>query len=220
MPKKGPERKLPTFAGLQNLVNLRQVEFYFYQGSLMFAAWQDGHDIENISKLKEHIDSCPFAWKSIPALLNFRSICYFILDRNAQAARGLQTKIKSIVKKTGVEWYYSDAFLLAYQGKFKEGLQAYRRAFKMEAPLPLPVEIETFIVWTLQNEPEKIQFHFFLGLINYRVKNDRISANADFETFLKLAVDPQYQELVGEATKAIEELALTEQNTLDLYATH
>jgi hypothetical protein len=48
----------------------------------------------------------------------------------------------------------------------------------------IPVETEEFILRVLRQEPDKIQLHFCLGLVNWQGKNDKKRAVGDFKAFI------------------------------------
>ena len=45
-------------------------------------------------------------------------------------------------------------------------------------------EVEDFIVWLIEEEPDKYQFHYCLGFFNWKIKGDLHQAVNDFEEFL------------------------------------
>jgi tetratricopeptide (TPR) repeat protein len=129
--------------------------------------------------------------------MNAKAICEFVLRRNVSTAHKLITKCRNDADAT---WWYSRAFLHAYQGKMDEALSDYKRAFR--GPIPdksVPIQCEDFIHSVLKDEPDRIQLHFCLGLINYHAKEDYAVATEDFERFLALVKDGEFKRLVAEA---------------------
>lgn len=45
-------------------------------------------------------------------------------------------------------------------------------------------EVEDFIVWVLEEEPDKYQYHYCLGFFNWKIKGDLHQSVNDFEAFL------------------------------------
>ena len=68
------------------------------------------------------------------------------------------------------------------------------------------VEIEEFLLWILSEEPQKKQFHFCLGLINYFGKNDLMTAKKDFEEFLRLTAESEFTDQKELAKKYLDEI--------------
>ena len=50
--------------------------------------------------------------------------------------------------------------------------------------------------WVLEQEPDKIQLHFCLGLVNFLGKGDYARALQDFEKFLEAASKEQFEEQI------------------------
>jgi len=48
----------------------------------------------------------------------------------------------------------------------------------------IPAQIEEFMCWLLEEEPQKYQLHYCLGFINWKIKGDKAQAIKDFEIFL------------------------------------
>jgi tetratricopeptide (TPR) repeat protein len=87
------------------------------------------------------------------------------------------------------------AFLLAYKGSLTKALAEYKRASKRHLLNQRGLlEIEDFICWVVEKEPDKTQLHFCLGLINYFAKGDREQALHDFEKFLETTPSDQFVE--------------------------
>jgi hypothetical protein len=80
--------------------------------------------------------------------------------------------------------------LKAYDGDLRLANSKYKAAFKSEYADSVPIECEEFITDVLAREPDKVQFYYCLGLINYFAKKDYSSAKKDFELFLKTG-DPE-----------------------------
>jgi len=90
--------------------------------------------------------------------------------------------------KRDAAWLYSKAFLLAYQGgDLSQAYHAYQQAFKGSTAPIVPIEVEEFILNVLENEAEKIQLWYCLGLINFFKKEDYLLAKEYFKKFISLA---------------------------------
>jgi tetratricopeptide (TPR) repeat protein len=111
-----------------------------------------------------------------------KAICEFVLRQDIPAAHKLITRCRTDLDNT---WRYSRAFLHAYQGKMEEAVADYKHAFN--GPVrdkSVPVQCEEFIQIVLAEEPERIQLHFCLGLINFYAKQDYLAAERDLSQFL------------------------------------
>lgn len=111
-----------------------------------------------------------------------KAMAEFILRRNIKEARNLIGQCRRV---RDVTWRYSLAFLHAYGGDLEAAHDEYRRAFR--GPLQnitVPIQCEEFIQIILDEEPDKEQLHFCLGLINYNMKRDYVAAKRDFDRFV------------------------------------
>jgi hypothetical protein len=130
-----------------------------------------------------------------------RSIIYFVLDHDPQKALREVVSCRQVRDAT---WRYSYAFLLAYIGRLGDAKKAYDRAFDYTTHESVPLQCESFISWVLSNEPEKVQLHYCLGLINWHVKGDFPQAIDDMQKFLELASDEEFPEMKRVAEANIE----------------
>jgi len=79
----------------------------------------------------------------------------------------------------------AELFFMHIKVKMDESVADYRHAFGGPiADGSVPIQSEEFIQIVLANEPNLIQLHFCLGLINYHAKSDYASAASDFREFL------------------------------------
>jgi tetratricopeptide (TPR) repeat protein len=130
-----------------------------------------------------------------------KAICEFVLRKNVLAAQALITKCRDDSDST---WRYSSAFLHAYQGKMKEAMSDYRKAFKgTVADKSVPIQCEGFIQSVLATDPNCVQLHFCLGLINYHAKEDFAVAAEDFGKFLSMVKDGEFKSVAVKAQELL-----------------
>jgi hypothetical protein len=114
--------------------------------------------------------------------LLLEAICCFVLRRDVKAAK---RNIKNCQHNKDGTWLYSYAFLFAYEGNMRSAKKLYMKAFKRPVGMAnVPLQTEQFIMDTLSAEPEKIQLHFCLALLNYYGKQDYLAAEQDLNRFL------------------------------------
>lgn len=167
--------------------------------------WRKSRNIEDLEKMMEHLmEGGPYKDSYYTAVLS--SLYYFVKDRSTQRARKILVpwRIKALTDATGA---FDEAFFYAYDGKLKDSVRCYNKAFKKETSSQILVEIEEFLLWILSDEPKKKQFHFCLGLINYFGKKDMITAKKDFEKFLRLTDDTEFNDQRELAKKYLDEIA-------------
>ncbi len=118
------------------------------------------------------------------------AMCEFVLRKDIPAAHKLVTKCRNDSDAT---WWYSRAFLHAYQGKMDEAAADYKHAFNGPiADRSVPIQCEEFIQIALAKEPDRVQLHFCLGLINYHAKSDYAGAVRDLGQFLSKLKDGEF----------------------------
>jgi hypothetical protein len=83
----------------------------------------------------------------------------------------------------------------------------YRIAFSHPSSNPtVPIQSEQFIMDVLAEEPDKVQLHYCLGLINYYAKKDIMAARRDFHTFLSACPENVFVQERREAVRYIEQI--------------
>jgi len=138
--------------------------------------------------------------KNYQALLS-SAICHFSLRRDVASAKRAARACRPMRDQI---WRYSFAFLLAYEGNTKKAREEYKMAFKGPTANPtVAVQVEAFIHLVLQDEPDKVQLHFFSGLLNLYVKEDKEGALKDLTAFLAAKGSERFPE---ERTEAEEHL--------------
>lgn len=170
---------------LKRLLPKRLNDAYVYMCRASFARWDVCRDIQNFRDTIYWIQKSDEANKnkhSIEFLL-YKAMEEFVLYKNLP-------KAKQWIKKCEAQylinpaWKYSAAFLEAYEGNLDTALQYYDAALLLEQGHVLPFQIEGFISWTLECEPEHTDLYFCLGYINENFKNDEASALINYKKFL------------------------------------
>ena len=82
-------------------------------------------------------------------------------------------------------WHFNLAFLRAYENDLKRSIRQYRICANYDVNPVTLSEIEDFIVWILEEEPDKYQYYYCLGFFNWKIKGDLRQSVHDFEEFLK-----------------------------------
>lgn len=153
------------------------------EARVLYARWRKDRKSEHLPLIKAHLDRAENHSPMFYDIWLMKALYWFVAERNIVKAKQELMKCSGINDST---WRFSEAFLLAYSGKLTEALRIYRAIMKSE-PSPsssLLVEVEEFITWIVQEEPEKVQLHFCLGVINYFGKEDHKQAEVDFDAFL------------------------------------
>jgi hypothetical protein len=76
-------------------------------------------------------------------------------------------------------------------------------------------EVEDFILWVLEEEPDKVQLYYCLGLLNELFKEDHRQAIQDYNQFLNKVNENDFVEQQASAQAKIERLQRGEMEELE-----
>jgi tetratricopeptide (TPR) repeat protein len=113
-----------------------------------------------------------------------RAIYYFLNGRNIKES----LKELEIAKNTkDYTWAYNKAFIEGYVGNLDEAYKLYRMVSKKNTVLDSYIQCEEFIYKIIEEEPDKVQLYYCLGLLMYMSREDMKLAKENFEKFIELA---------------------------------
>lgn len=187
---KSGKLNLPAIIKIKQRIPDRLVDIYLTQAAILFKRWDKHHHCKLIEEAIPFLEKIEKIRPNDYQFLLLNAIRYFVIDRNLAVAI---REIRKCKHENGPEWRYSLAFLQAYQGNLKQAYKQYQLAFRRTTDNKLPIEIEGFIIWMIEKEPEKVQLYFCLGLINFHTKGDLASAYRDFRKFLEEAPKDIYE---------------------------
>ena len=167
---------------IAKLLPRRFAQLYSAWQRHLYAAYFSTRNVQFIVKSDDICSKLLLYEPTNPHALLVKAICEFLLRKDIPAAHKLITRCRNEADST---WWYSRAFLHAYQGKMEEATSDYQHAFS--GPIrdkSVPVQCEEFINLILKEEPDRIQLHYCLGLINFHAKQDFLAAEKDFGQFL------------------------------------
>ena len=171
------EKIIEQVAREVSAINLVRADSYY-------ARWRD----EGFDEVA--LDSMGAALKKVDhasrAALTLKAIHLFLASRDTHGARSLLYQVKKSARD-GV-WEYNQGFLFAYDGNLKKARKHFIRGAHQRIPLRKSIaELELFICWVIEQDPDRHQLHFALGLLNWHLKGDFSRAIHDFEEFLDLS---------------------------------
>ncbi|WNB93412.1 tetratricopeptide repeat protein [Bacillus sp. NEB1478] len=123
----------------------------------------------------------------------YHSIFSFLINRNINRAKGLLDNVQSINDSSHK---FNMGFLFAYEGKITEAIKCYRQAIKMPNNEFILIEIEQFIEYILEIEPEKYHLYLCLAWIN-SFKGDNLLGKKDLQRFLRFATHDDKQRYIS-----------------------
>jgi hypothetical protein len=195
--------KFPGIRKLKKLIPLRLADVFLAKAKLAYQQWRKTRNINYLVIMNDEIENHKkYNPKSYEYHL-LKAIYFFVVNRDITNAKEILYKCKTFSDPT---WRYSLAFLYAYTGKMEKAIWYYDKAFERPIDHNLPFEIEEFISWLIEEEPDKYQLHFCLGLINLKAKGDVQAAKKDFKNFLGMSKDGEFQETLDQAREYIAEI--------------
>jgi len=187
----GQDKAFPIFAKLKQRVPLRLAEINQTRANIAYNRWVRTRNPAEIAEMGRHLGRIPSPHADAYGVLLLRSIFLFVQSRDVRGAMAVLKKCKGISEGA---WLYNLGFLHAYIGDLKRAIQRYRNAMTLSLEPSVIAQIEEFICWLIEEEPQKYQLHYCLGFINWKVKGDEAQAKKDFETFLSLGNDQEFIE--------------------------
>lgn len=197
--------KLPNAKKLLRLVPQRLYEVILREASELHFKWRSSHDAKLIDKIEALLSDLPIEYKASVQARNLRAMCGFILRRDTKFAKAELVECRKADSDNPV-YSYSLAFLAAYNGNLDEAYGLYRAAFNRDSTAHLAVEVEEFIAWCAEEEPEKVQLYFAMGYINGRQKKDAERAIQDFQIFIASADPSGFQHQIQIAHRFVKVL--------------
>ena len=169
-------------ARIRSRASERLCDIYKTQADRSHTQWRKTRDEDLMDKLNYYLEKYRKIREKTYDWRLKKAIWYFVSQGDVNNAYQEIMKCRGNADGT---WRYSLAFLEAYRGNLDQAVSAYNKAFTRPAPDGILFEVEEFICWALERNPEKYQLNFCLGYLNYKLKNDFDSAKADFERFIE-----------------------------------
>ena len=183
---------IPSIVKIRQRIPSRLAEVYTVRARVCYLNWRSTKAPNLMDEMKIYLDLLGrVAPKNITGHV-LRSIYLFVVNRDVA---GAIEECEESRCSEDITWRYNYAFLNAYKGNMKKARAEYKRASKLLPRDPgTLLEIENFISWMLEKEPDRTQLHFCLGHINFFSKGDKASALLDFEKFLETTPIDQFSE--------------------------
>jgi len=196
------KKNIPALNKIKSGLKIRLADVYDRQATIAHLRWRKTRSNNELYTVKKYLDKWEKVAPNKYRLRLLNSIYYFLVEHNTQKAKNELQKCKGIKDPV---WQYNIAFLYAYDGYMASADRNYKQAFKRSKEL-ISIEAEEFICWILEKEPDKIQLHYCLGLINYHDKCDYISAKKDFEKFIQLTNNGEFGKEISLAEQYLQDI--------------
>ena len=172
----------PIFAKLKERLPKRFSEIYIARSRGYLNAWRNNKDEKALSQFIFNLNKISVDLADSYAVLLLRSVEAFLDGRRIKDAIEYTMKCK---RYDDPIWHFNLAFLRAYESDLKKSIRQYRICANFDVSPVTLSEVEDFIVWILEEEPDKYQYHYCLGFFNWIIKGDLHQSVHDFEEFIK-----------------------------------
>ena len=179
---KNVKTDFPIFAKLKERLPKRFSELYIARSKAFLNSWRNNQDKEALSQFFLNMKKIIADLSDSYDVLLLRSIEAFLDGRRIKDAIDQILKCK---RYDDPIWHFNLAFLRAYENDLKRSIRQYRICANYDVNPVTLSEIEDFIVWILEEEPDKYQYYYCLGFFNWKIKGDLRQSVHDFEEFLK-----------------------------------
>jgi hypothetical protein len=127
------ETDYPAIVKIRQRIPERLAQVYLVQATASYINWRRARAPGLMTEMKTHLDDLARVNPENPEGCTLRSIWYFVVNRDVEAAIG---EIEKCRTRENPVWRYNYAFLLAYKGSMKKALTEYKRAAKALLPEP------------------------------------------------------------------------------------
>jgi len=186
-------RVAETLAILRERVQLNLAIVHIVQARLAYLKWRSTKDSHLLDEMIEHIEEVQRISPDYYDVWLLRAIYLFVKHRDVIGALKEIDRCK-VIGGLGTAWIYFEAFLLAYRGDMIESRRIYLSLLHVPFESRIVLEAEQFIESVLDEEPDKIQLHFNLGIINHHAKGDDKQAEVHFRRFLSETEDGRFEQ--------------------------
>lgn len=195
-------QRFSIYAKLVERIPIRISQLCEVRAGSAHRAWCDTREQKFIDEVGKHLEKVGDESRSETGVLLLSAVHAFVKYRDTEKALRYLKRIKGAAKgstdsKIVAVWNYNVAFLNAYNGDLKVAIKHYRRAAMIAVEPDIIDQVEGFLCWVLEQEPEKYQINFCLGFFNWRTKGDVIQAEKDFDKFLKARRDKEFEREKG-----------------------
>ena len=184
------DKNFQIFVQLKKRLPIRFSEIYFSRSVAHLKVWRNTQDEQALSNFALNLSKICDALSDRYEVLLLRAIEAFLNGRRIGEAIAYTKKCKHYDDPI---WHFNLAFLRAYEKNLLEAIRQYRVCEKHEVSPATLSEVEDFIVWILEKEPEKYQYYYCLGFFNWKIKGDLHQSINDFELFLNKNIEGEFK---------------------------
>lgn len=177
------ESKIPVYTQLKQRVPLKLSEINLIKSQRNFDAWvRNRKDMTLLQDAERLLNELLPEHQLLDAVKTLKALNCFLLKRDTQGALDLLNSINKRLRNQ--VWHLNVAFIFAYTQKLNNAARSYRIASVESSNASTLSQVEDFIVWMIEQEPDKFYLYYALGYFNWKIKGDITMAKSDFEKFL------------------------------------
>lgn len=176
------EQGFPIYKKLRDRIPLRLSHIYQSRIDQLLTEWTKIcalHIWDSIEILLEQIHP---THQNSPDMIYIGAMLSVVKYSNG---RSPLTPMKKIGKDPDGVWHLNMAFLSAYNGNLRNAARHYKKAAFFEIYPEVISQIESFMVWIIEQDSKQKHLFYCLGLFNWKIKGDEVWARKDFESFLE-----------------------------------
>lgn len=181
-------KDFPVFQKLSKRIPLRISEIYEARARAAYRLWTETKNPVYIEELEKFLEKISNEHSQLPGTLNLKAISVFLKNRDIKGAIGLLKKIEEVSSL----WHCNMAFLHGYDGDLKNSIRHYRHAANLPIEPEAVGQVEDFICWIIEKEPEKFWLFYCLGFFNWKIKADSLQATSDLRSFVMECKDKNF----------------------------
>ncbi|HEY8098367.1 MAG TPA: hypothetical protein VIE91_01160 [Methylophilaceae bacterium] len=197
------DKTFPVFAKLNERLPVRKAEIYEGMATSIHRAWANSFDSNLIAKIPAWLDKIDLDQQQRPGVNALRAICAFVINKDANLAMSYVMKLQD---KSSPIWNLNVAFLYGFMGDLKRSVQRYRAAARATIEIEAINQVEDFLNWAIEENPEIYQLNYCLGFFNWQIRGDILQAKSNLQRFIELSNSnfPKEKELASEWLKQID----------------
>lgn len=182
--------RLPAITHIKQWIPGRLREIYQETAFIQSHRYSMKRDKRALEELEKILDKLQARYPHDHSAHHSRAFIAFVLHRDIETTR---KELDACSSQEESQVLFSQAFLDAYEGDLQAAYKKYRKAFEITLPtLIVPLQVEEFIQIVIDEEPERTDLYYCLGLVNYRSKCDLDAATRDFQKFLDSTDESKY----------------------------
>lgn len=178
------ESEFPVYIKLRDRIPIRLAEISMARAREAHSRWMVSRSEEDSIEIGEHLNQVDERYRKDNQYVTLRSIYLFVVKREVEGALKL---LRANRAELDPAWYYNMAFLEAYRGNLLGAAQYYRALQRLSTNDSVNEQVDRFLEWLREEEPELVQLSFCEGYIAWKIRGDKVAALAEFREFVRRA---------------------------------